>query len=56
MAATATLDFESEAWEVFKVIVSCEKYSGFKFEDNPSNRSKVTAVFRNLGFGWDFRI
>ena len=32
-----------------------DMYSGFKFDDYPNNGSKVTAVFLNLNFGWDFR-
>jgi hypothetical protein len=41
---------------VAKVILFGEKYWDFKFDENPSTGSKVTAIFQNLEFGWDFSI
>ena len=43
-----------ETWKVPKVITFVEKYLDFKFYENPSISSKVTALFQNLEFGWDF--
>ena len=54
MAAAANLDFVMESQEVPTVILLYELYSGFKFDGNRLIGSKVTAVFQNIDFGWDF--
>jgi len=54
MAAAAILDFVLESQEAFLVILFCEMYFDFKFDENRLIGSKVTAVFQNIDFGWDF--
>ena len=56
MVAAAILDFVMESQEVPMVILFCEVYHDFKFDDNRLIGSKVTAVFQNIDFGWDFSI
>ena len=56
MAATAILDFMFSHFLVFLPILLCERYSDFKFYENPSTGSKVTALLWKLDFGWDFSI
>ena len=54
MAATAILDFIMEICKVSNVSAFVGKNLDFKFDGNPSISSKVTALFQNLEFGWDF--
>ena len=54
MAAAAILDFVMESQEVSTVILFYEVYFYFKFDENRLIGSKVTAVFQNIDFGWDF--
>ena len=54
MAAAAILDFVMESHEVPTVILFYAVYFDFKFDGNRSIGSKVTAVFQNVDFGWDF--
>ena len=56
MAAAAILDFVMESQEVPMVILFYEVYFDFKFDENRLIGSKVTAVFQNIDFGWDFSI
>ena len=56
MAAAAILDFVMESQEVPTVILFYEVYFDFKFDENRLIGSKVTAVFQNIDFGWDFSI
>ena len=56
MAAAAILDFVVESQEVLAVILLYKVYFGFKFDENRLIGSKVTAVFQNIDFGWDFSI
>ena len=56
MAAAAILDFVMEFHEIPTVIVFYEVYFDFKFDENRLIGSKVTAVFQNIDFGWDFSI
>ena len=50
------MDFVIESQEVLTVILLYEVCSGFKFDENRFIGSKVTAVFQNIDFGWDFSI
>ena len=54
MEDAAILDFVMESQEVPMVILFCEVYHDFKFDENRLIGSKVTAVFRYIDFGWDF--
>ena len=45
-----------ESQEVLAVILLYEVFFGFKFDENRLIGSKVTAVFQNIDFGWDFSI
>ena len=56
MAAAAILDFVMESQEVPMVFMFYGLYSDFKFDENRLIGSKVTAVFQNIDFGWDFSI
>ena len=56
MAAAAILDFIVASQEVPTVIFFYEVYFDFKFDENRLIGSKVTAVFQNIDFGWDFSI
>ena len=56
MAAAAILDFVMEFHAVLRVILFYEVYFDFKFDENRLIGSKVTAVFQNIDFGWDFSI
>ena len=56
MAAAAILYFVMEFHEVPMVILFYEVYFDFKFDENRLIGSKVTAVFQNNDFGWDFSI
>ena len=56
MAAAAILDFVMESHEMSMVILLYEVYFDFKFVANRLIGSKVTAVFQNIDFGWDFSI
>ena len=56
MAAVAILDFVMESKEVPTVILFNEVYFDFKSDGNRLIGSKVTAVFQNNDFGWDFSI
>ena len=56
MAAAAILDFVMESQEVPTVILFYKVYFDFNFDENQLIGSKVTAVFRNIDFGWVFSI
>ena len=56
MAAAAILDFVMESQEVPAVFLFYKVYFDFKFDENRLIGSKVTAVFQNIDFGWDFSI
>ena len=56
MAAAAILDSVMESHEVPTVILFYGVYFDFKFDENRMIGSKVTAVFQNIYFGWDFSI
>ena len=56
MAAAAILDFVMESQEVVAVIILYGVCSVFKFDENRFIGSKVTVVFQNIDFGWDFSI
>ena len=50
------MDSVMESHEVPMVILFYEVYFDFKFDENRLIGSKVTAVFQNIDFGWDFSI
>ena len=56
MVAAAILDFVMESYEVLTVILFYEVYFDFKFDENRLIGLKVTAVFQNVAFGWEFSI
>ena len=56
MAAAAILNFVIESHEVPTVILFYAVCFDFKFDENRLIDSKVTAVFQNIDFGWDFSI
>ena len=56
MAAAAILDFVMESQEVHKVILFHKVNFDFIFDGNRLIGSKVTSVFQNIDFGWDFSI
>ena len=56
MAAAAILDFVMESQEVLTMIPFYKVYFNFKVDEIRLIGSKVTAVFQNIDFGWDFSI
>ena len=56
MSAAAIFEIVMKSQEVPTVILFYKVYFDFKFDENRLIGSKVTAVFQNIDFGWDFSI